>query len=68
MFFYESNDETTTGRERGRHHEDPDELVRALPEGTRDDGHAAPHEGAAAPHRPLHHRKVLHRRGGVKGQ
>ena len=36
-------------------------MVSAVPAGIEGDGHAAQHEGATAPHRPLHRREVLHR-------
>ena len=62
---YESNDETTIGRQGGRDGEDADELVPTIPHGTGADGTEAGHEGDAAAHCEMDSRQVLHRFGNV---
>ena len=59
---YESNDETTTGRQGRCHYEDIDELVRAVQRGAGRDGPEAQGQGAAAACCGIHGRKILHRR------
>ena len=58
---YESNDETTTGRQGRCHYEDIDELVRAVQRGAGRDGPEAQGQGATAACRGIHGRKILHR-------
>jgi hypothetical protein len=60
MWFYEGNDETTISGQCWRDGADVDELVRNVPEGAGRDGVEARHEGIAAPHCPIHCRKVLY--------
>ena len=57
----ESNDKTAAGRLRRRVGQDTEQLVPDVPGRTLDDGTAASHEGAAAQHRGVSSRQVLHR-------